>query len=241
VDKREEHPAGEEPEATAGELARRCGLCQTEIAGEFFTLGGSFVCPGCARGIALRQTGRGELRRALLAGAAAALLCALVWYLLTRATNRPLAELAAVAGIAVGLAVHRGSGRHGGWRYQVAAVLLVYGAFVVRYVPPVFGGIADAIKKEHAAQVGAMPPATATTTTTATTTGLPEAPPQTSVVATLKAYFVFTAIAWGLVLASPFMPGTTGLLPLLSLAIGMALAFHLNRRLRPRGPYTSRG
>jgi hypothetical protein len=60
---------------------------------------------------------------------------------------------------------------------------------------------------------------------------------QPSTFATLKAYFVFTVIAWGLVLASPFLPGTTSPLALLSLAAGMALAVRLNRRPRLRGPF----
>jgi hypothetical protein len=59
--------------------------------------------------------------------------------------------------------------------------------------------------------------------------------------ATLKAYFVFTVIAWGLVLVTPFMPGTTGVLTLISLALGMALAFRLNRRVPLRGPFSAAG
>jgi hypothetical protein len=254
LDKHGEHPAGDEPEAAAGELARRCGLCRAEIGGEFFLLHGSFVCPSCAQARERRQAGRGKLRRALLGGAAAAVATALVWHILTKATGRPFAGFALVAGIAVGLGVQRGAGRRGGWRYQLAAVLLVYGAFVLRFVPPVFGGIAEAIRREHATQVEGTEASTltrtltmtltttGTTTTTATTTtratGLLEPPRRTSVMATLEAYFVFTAIAWGLVLASPFMPGTSGLLPLLALAAGMALAFHMNRRVRLRGPYS---
>jgi hypothetical protein len=210
-----------------------------EIAGEFFMLGSSLVCPSCAQAIGQHRTGRGKLRRALLAGAAAAIVTALVWYGLTRATGRPLALFAVVAGIAVGLTVHLGSGGRGGWRYQTAAVLLVYGVFVVRYIPPIFGGIADAIKRDHAAEVREARPAT--TTTTATATEVPAGASQTSVLATLKAYFVFAVIAWGLVLASPFMPGTTGVLPLLSLAVGMTVAHRLNRRVRLRGPFASPG
>jgi len=235
LDKHGEHPAADEPEATAGELSRRCSLCRAEIAGELFLLRGSFVCPSCASGIEQRRTGRGKLRRALLVGAAAAAVVALVWYILTTATSRPLAGFAVLAGIAVGLAVQRGSGGRGGWRYQITAALLVYGAFVVRYIPPVFGGIADAIRREHVAEVGESVPTTTTATTT--TTKLPAVREQTSALATLKAYFVFTAVAWGLVLASPFMPGSTGILPLVSLAAGMALAFVLNRRVRLRGPF----
>ena len=55
--------------------------------------------------------------------------------------------------------------------------------------------------------------------------------------ATLKAYFVFTVVAWGLVLAAPLMPGTSGFLGTFCLAAGMALAWRLNRRVRVLGPF----
>jgi hypothetical protein len=64
---------------------------------------------------------------------------------------------------------------------------------------------------------------------------------QKSASATLKAYFVFTVVAWGLVLAAPFMPGTSGFLGTFFLAAGMALAWRLNRRVRVLGPFPSSG
>jgi predicted secreted protein len=239
---------GDEPEAAAGELERRCSICHAAIPAEFFVLRGLLVCPTCAEGIQQRQAGRDKVRRALLFGAVTAAVSALVWYLLTAATSRQLAAFAVVAGLAVGLAVHQGSGGRGGLRYQVTAALLVYAAFVLRYVPPVFGGIADAIKQEHATRMqaenqpgaGAQVPAPPAPTATTPATAAPEpgaAASRPSTLATLKAYFVFTAVAWGLVLASPFMPGTTGALTLLSLAAGMALAFRLNHRVPIRGPF----
>jgi hypothetical protein len=250
----DEHHGGEEPEATAGELARRCCLCRTDIAGEFFVLRGLLVCPSCAQGIEQRQTGRGKVRRALLFGAVTAAAAALLWFLATTATGRQLSGFAVVAGIAVGMAVHQGSGGRGGFRYQLTAVLLVYAAFIVRYIPPVFGGIGEAIKKEHAATVLAeakeqVPaPARPTAGPAATEAAPAAAAPatgttgnQTSTIATLKAYFVFTVVAWCLVLGSPFMPGTAGTLSLLSLAAGVVLAWYLNRRVRLRGPFSAVG
>jgi hypothetical protein len=229
----------EEPEATAGELASRCSLCRAAIAGEYFALRGLSLCAGCAEKIRQRQSGRGHLRRALLFGFLVAATLALLWFLAASASGRPLSPVALLAGVVVGLAVHQGSGGRGGLRYQIIAMLLVYVAFVVRFVPPVWGGIADAIKREHAAAPAPSPPAPATAHAPP-----PAAPPpalpaagEPSTLATLKAYFVFTAIAWGLVLASPFLPGTTSPLALLSLAAGMALAVRLNRRPRLRGPF----
>ena len=252
--KNDRHEDGDGPEAAVGELARRCSLCRGNISAKFYVMRGLLVCPGCAEGIERRQTGRGSIRRAALLGAAAAAVSAIVWFLATAATSWQLSGFAVVAGVAVGMAVHQGSGGRGGFRYQLIAALLVYTAFIVRFVPPVFGGIADAIKKDHATAVLAeakeqrADPAKTTTATAATTTATaiptPETPSlgeRTSTIATLKAYFVFTAVAWSLVLASPFMPGTAGVLSLLSLAGGMALAWRLNRRASLEGPFSAAG
>lgn len=246
MDPSDETHSNEEPEATAGELGSRCGLCRTAITGEYFALRGLLLCPACAESVRLRQSGRGNTRRALLFGLLAAASTALLWFLATAASGRQLSLVAVLAGVVVGLAVHQGGGGRGGLRYQLIAMLLVYLAFVARFVPPVFGGIADAIKQEHAvapvpAPEPALPAPVAEPPLLAPSSAPTAAPSpraaQASTFATLKAYFVFTAVAWGLVLASPFLPSTTSLLSLLSLAAGMALAFRLNRRPRLLGPF----
>ena len=242
-----------EPESATGELARRCGLCRAPIAAQFFIMRNLLLCPDCASKIVKRHEGPGRRRRAATLGLAAAAVFAVLWFLATRSTGRPLSPLALAAGIVIGMAVHQGSGGRGGFRYQLIAVLLVYAAFVVRFVPPVFGGIANAIKDQHDAKVVSQQasdaPATATTPENqapqsgkaiekhvSTTTPMSE---RNSASATLKAYFVFTIVAWGLVLAAPFMPGTSGLLSTFFLAAGMALAWRLNRRTSVMGPFPS--
>jgi hypothetical protein len=253
VDNGDEQHGDEEPEATAGEIGSRCSLCRTAITAEFFSLRGLVLCPSCADGVRRRQSGGGNLRRALRFGFLAAAPTAIVWFLASAASGRPLSLVAVVAGVVIGLAVHQGSGGRGGLRYQIIAILLVYAAFVARFVPPVFGGIADAIKREHAAAQAPAPkpapPAPAATPHGTVPPAVPAAAPspsapspsaaEPSTFATLKAYFIFAAIAWGLVLASPFLPSTTSWLSLLSLAAGIALAFRLNRRPRLLGPFRS--
>jgi hypothetical protein len=244
----------DEPEVAAGELARRCGLCRAPIAAEFFIMRSLILCPDCAGRIVKRHQGQGRRRRAELLGLAVAAVVAVLWFLASRSTGRPLSPLALAAGLGIGLTVHQGSGGRGGLRYQIIAVLLVYAAFVVRYVPPVFSGIADAIKEQHGAKeaVASNPHAPATAIPApdlqpeamgeamkkhiSTATPMSE---QNSVSATLKAYFVFSLVAWGLVLAAPFMPGTSGFLGILFLAAGMALAWRLNRRVHVLGPFPS--
>jgi hypothetical protein len=238
VEERTLPPANDEPEPPAGEVRRHCRSCRAELGSRFYRLGGMQVCAGCGEALGQRTQGQGKLRRGVLVGLVTAGLCAFGWGAATAASGRPLTALALVVGIAVGLAVQQGSGVHGGWRHQLAAVLLVYGTFVGRYVPPVFGGIADAIKTEREVAVAATATATATATTTTTAT-TDNSGDRTSRLATAKAYFVFTVVAWGLVLASPFLPGTASGWGLLALGAGMAVAFRLNRRVRIEGPFDS--
>ncbi len=252
----DQHPSSDEAEIATGELARRCSLCRVPIAGQFFTLRGLLLCPECAGNIESKHAGPGPRRRAAILGLAAAVVFAVLWFVANRSTGRPLSPLAVLAGLVIGMAVHQGSGGRGGLRYQVVAALLVYGAFVVRYVPPIFGGIADSIKEQHGAKLvtpktGDAPgdaPAPATPTLIgqqaqsgeATKKHISTATPmsqQSSAIATLQAYFVFTLVAWGLVLAAPFMPQTSELIGILFLAAGILLASWLNRRVRVLGPF----
>jgi type IV secretory pathway VirB2 component (pilin) len=244
-------PSSEDPEAPAGEVARRCSLCLLELSAEYFTLNHVPICPICAQKIRARSKDRGNLRRAAIHGGVTAGVLTVLWSLLTMVTGRPLPFLAVPAGIAIGIALHRGSTARGGFRVQLVAALLVYATFVARYVPQVFGGIADAIKREHAARIES-PPGVGTTSSAREDTEVRGAssnprPPdeaaqvvpseESSIIATLKAYFIFSLLAWGIVLASPFVPGTTGTLTLLSLLAGMAFAVGLNRRARMHGPF----
>ena len=245
----EEHPA--EPEAATGELGRRCSLCQETIADAFFTLRGLLLCPGCASAIVERQGRHGSRHRATLYGLAAAIIGATLWFLATRASGWPLSVLAVLVGAGVGMAVHQGSGGSGGIRFQVTAALLVYAAFALRMAPPIFGGIAQAIEKEHAAgvtgegkQPGPAPPESTGeqgVTSAPAPSGATPTAETTSILTTVKAYFVFTLVAWGLVLASPFMQTTSSLFGTLCLALGIAIAWRLNRRVRLAGPFTSAG
>ena len=252
----DQHPGADEAESATGELARRCGLCRVPIAAQFFTLRGLPLCQDCASKIADKHAGPGRRRRAAILGLATAVFFAVVWFLATRSTGRPLSPLAMLAGPVIGLAVHQGSGGRGGLRYQIIAALLVYGAFVVRYVPPVFGGIAEAIREEHGGKLAAQGTRDATATATPALAGqqaqigeaaekhVSTATPmseRSSASATLKAYLVFTLVAWGLVLAAPFMPSTSGVLGAIFLLAGMAVAWRLNRRVHIKGPFSPSG
>jgi hypothetical protein len=241
-------PTGDGPEGASGELIRRCGLCRRPIGDELFTLRALTLCPDCAETIRQRQGRPGSARTTALYGLVATSVCAALWALLSRATGHALPWLALPTGVVIGMAVHQGSGARGGLRLQLVAALLVYAAFVAPFVPPIFGGIADAIRKEQvAAQARPVAPSTTLRPAPEGPAAQPRGPhqpasiPQSkSIVATVEAYFVFTLIAWGLVLAAPFTAGSVSLLAPLSLSLGMLVAIRLNRRASLRGPYSTR-
>jgi hypothetical protein len=232
-------------DGATGELSRQCSLCRAAIPDEFYALRGLTLCPRCADGLRKRREGQGSARRALWYGLLATVVCAGIWLLVARATKHALPWLAIPTGITIGLSLHQGSGGIGGRRNQIAAALMVYVAAVVPYVPPVFGGISDSIKKQNAprtakpatSEVQKGPTGQPSQVATPTGDTAAAAVPQGSTFATFKAYFVFTVVAWGLVLATPFLTGSAGVLAPISLVLGMALAWRLNRRTRLSGPH----
>lgn len=160
---------------------------------------------------------------------------ALAWFLATRITSLDLSPLAVVAGIIVGATVRRSVAGRGGWRLQMLAVALTYLAICVRFIPPVFQGMGDAIRTTETHQPAASAPHDVVDSPRP-----PPAPPtqsnQTSVPKTLLVYLLFTLMAWGLVLAGPFLVGPT-LLGIVSLLAGMWAAWRLNRATLVQGPF----
>jgi hypothetical protein len=120
---------------------------------------------------------------------------------------------------------------------QVLAVGLTYLAVCVRFVPPVFQGMGDAIRTS---QVRNAPFNPTRPSAVAPPTDAPSPPTgqagRTSVSTTALAYLAFTLLAWALVLASPFVAGPT-LLGALSLVAGLWVAWRLNRATPVRGPF----
>jgi hypothetical protein len=110
--------------AAAGQVA--CNRCKTPLA-QYHTLNGEVVCGDCRRKFeASRAGGYARLPLAVLFGAGAALLGAIIYVGVAAITNLEVGLIAILVGWMVGKAVKKGSGGKGGLVYQLIAVGFIY-------------------------------------------------------------------------------------------------------------------
>lgn len=118
--------------------AAKCSACAGGIQDAYFTVNGNVVCATCRERVAAQATGGSGIQRfakaALLGGIAAAMGCG-IYYAILALSGYELGLIAILVGWMVGKAVSNGSGRRGGWVYQLLAVFLTYTAIVTSYIP----------------------------------------------------------------------------------------------------------
>ncbi len=122
----------------------RCAQCSTPLNDNYFTVGRLVVCQTCSALIAAALRGGSPAKRtivALVAGIAASLVGAGIYYAVAAITGYELGLIAIVVGLLVGAAVRWGCERRGGWFYQTMAILLTYfsialsdSIFAVQYI-----------------------------------------------------------------------------------------------------------
>lgn len=206
-----------------------CGSCGSEITTEYYEVNGQVACEDCriAAEEAQHARGAGRFMRAVLLGLLASAAGFGIYYAVARFTGKEYAIIAALIGIMVGLAVKRGSGGRGGWRYQTLAVLLTYATIVSSYVP----FIVEEVLKD------AQAPATAAATPLDTAASLiaTGAAPPLGMLDMILGLIAMTAF----VFAVPFLAGMENVLGLVIIAVGLYEAWYLNRRstLAISGPF----
>ena len=117
--------------------AQACTRCNQPITASYFSVNGQGVCAAC-----LEQAKRGQqssLLKALLLGAAAGTVGALVYYAIRTLSGYDLALITILIGIAVGLGVRMGAGGSRSIGYRVLAVALTWIAMCSTYVPAILG------------------------------------------------------------------------------------------------------
>jgi hypothetical protein len=135
-----------------------CGVCQRSIADVYYEMGGKVVCAACRQGIEAAFRGGSHLARvvkALFLGSVAAVLGAVIYYAILRATGYNLGLVAVVVGAMVGGAVRKGTGNRGGVFYQLLAVFLTYSAIAGMHIPFVYEGINQARQEGQQPRFGA--------------------------------------------------------------------------------------
>jgi hypothetical protein len=138
--------------ATAGSA---CAVCKQPITTSYFEINGKIACARC-RGRILSVWNRGSSAqrgaKAAGLGTLAAALGAAVYFGIAALTGYEFGLIAVLVGLAVGLAVRKGSGGRGGWRYQVLAMFLTYSAVVATDS----GLIARELRKDLRARVDSL-------------------------------------------------------------------------------------
>lgn len=141
-----------------------CGRCGRELLSSYFEVNGEATCEACRYALETERAkgvGAAGFFKALVAGGAAALLSAGVWYGVIKLTEREWGILAILVGLLVGAAVRWGSQRRGGWVFQTMAIGLTYLGIVTAYVPLVVEAMMDgtfaeemAVEESEDAEVG---------------------------------------------------------------------------------------
>lgn len=238
-----------------------CQFCATPLLAEYYEVNGAMACESCSEQARTVATPRGSrvarVGRAFLAGGAAAVLGALVWYGIGRLTGYELGLIAIVIGWMVGKAVHWGSGHRGGWRYQVIAMLLTYLAIVSTTIPQIVESFAE--MDAEMAEIDASEPAStdADQTDVARADAADSTTPDGDVLAVdpgdtrvslhevgiggaIGGFLAATVFLVAFAMALPFLAGFENIMGLIIIGIGLFEAWRQNRlvRLEVAGPFS---
>lgn len=235
----------ERPGPTAGTA---CAVCKQPITTSYFEINGKIACARC-RGRILSVWNRGSAAqrgvKAAGLGALAAALGAALYFGIAALTGYEFGLIAVLVGLAVGIAVRKGSGGRGGWRYQLLAMFLTYSAVVATDS----GLIARELRKDLRARVDSLrargvPDSSARRAAVAAEFRAPtdtaaQARPGRSRPGPLAFTLAFAALVM-LAYAAPIMIGIGSPLHLLIAAFALYEAWKLNRgaAFTVTGPYS---
>ena len=121
-----------------GQLARKCFICKGEIRDAYYSLNGKTACAAChARFVEQHTGGSGKERflRAASYGLIAGVMGSAIYYAIIAFSGYQIGIISILVGWMVGKAVSNGSGRRGGWVYQLLAICLTYLSIVSSFVP----------------------------------------------------------------------------------------------------------
>jgi hypothetical protein len=224
--------------------SQQCAACKQPLVSEYYAVGGRTICTSCRNQIAGPRGDRWAFWRALAYGGGAAATGTLIWSLIIHFTGYELGLIAIGIGVGIGVAVRKGSRGFGGRKYQALAMLLTYVSITTSYVPIIVKGVVKSAKERSAAVESGK---TATETPPAVEAQLAKGEATQESSATSKpdpshlplplALLAFFALVWGLALAAPFLAGTSNIMGLIIIGIGLYEAWKLNRAPKLAGPF----
>src|SRR5262245_48194437 len=151
-------PQFEHMEPREGAAESSCAACQRKIPDVYYEAAGRVFCESCRDAVLGAQgggSGAARLVKALVLGAGAAAVSAVIWYAIVKLTGYELGIIAVAVGCAVGAAVRMGSEQRGGPAYQAIAVLFTYLAIAASYVPLVTESFREQVAAEASKEAGA--------------------------------------------------------------------------------------
>lgn len=120
-----------------GKTAPPCKACSQPLNGQYYQVNGVQVCPPCTAKLQgqLPSDSHATFVRGLLFGIAGAIAGLILYVAFALGTGLVVGFVSLAVGYIVGKAMMFGSGSVGGRRYQIAAVILTYGAVSLSAVP----------------------------------------------------------------------------------------------------------
>jgi hypothetical protein len=111
----------------SGTPAANCVVCKKPVGDAYYTAGKAIVCAPCKARVETAKPAQptpGVIARATLFGVGGAILGALLYYVVLRATGYEIGLVAIAVGFIVGRAVQMGANGQRGRALQIAAVVL---------------------------------------------------------------------------------------------------------------------
>lgn len=131
-----------DPTSASGPVT--CVKCGTVLRGSYHTINEQMACAKCRFAAEeSAKNGGSAFGKAAVYGIGAAIGGAIAYYAFTRLVNFPFKFGAILVGLGVAQAVHVGSGKSGGRRFQIMAVLLTWCAIGGSFAPFLLQGVTE--------------------------------------------------------------------------------------------------
>jgi len=153
-------PQFETAEYTAPEGTETCLFCHQAVKGSYYRVNGQQACAACVETVKTARTDKpSDYSKAFMYGIGAAIVGLVGYAAFAIITGWTIGYLSLGVGWLVAKAMMKGSGGHGGRKYQVTAIILTYAAVSMASIPIYF----SLMSKEKPAAAQTTQAATSTT------------------------------------------------------------------------------